>query len=64
MRGEGQQQGGMWSYIPAEERVPADQPLRLIRKMTESVLRELSPLLIHTSVVRRLHSRRDRVIRV
>jgi transposase len=44
MRGDDQQQDGMWSYISAEQRVPADHPLRPIRKMTDSVLRELSPL--------------------
>jgi transposase len=44
MRGDDQHQGGMWSYISAEQRVPADHPLRPIRQMADSVLRELSPL--------------------
>ena len=44
MRGEDQGQGGMWSYISAEQRIPADHPLRSIRKMTDIALRELSPL--------------------
>jgi transposase len=44
MRGDDQQQDGMWSYISAEQRVPADHPLRPIRKMADIVLRELSPL--------------------
>jgi transposase len=44
MRGDDQQQDGMWSYISAEQRVPADHPLRPIRKMADRVLRELSPL--------------------
>lgn len=44
MRGEDEQQAAMWSYISAEQRVPADHPLRPIRKMVDSVLSELSPL--------------------
>jgi transposase len=44
MRGEDQEQGGMWSYVSAERRVPVDHPLRPIRRMADTALRELSPL--------------------
>jgi transposase len=43
MRGEDQQQNGMFSYISAEQRVKADHPLRAIRKMVDEALKELSP---------------------
>jgi transposase len=33
----------MWSYVMPEQRVPADHPLRPIRKMVNDVLQELSP---------------------
>jgi len=33
----------MWSYVPLEQRVPADHPLRPLRAMVDVVLRELSP---------------------
>ncbi len=32
MRGDDRQQGTMWSYISAEERVPQEHPLRPLRK--------------------------------
>lgn len=34
----------MWSYISPEQRVPADHPLRPIKKMVDAALRDLSPL--------------------
>ncbi len=43
MRGQDAQQPQMFSYISAEDRVPADHPLRLIRKMVDEALLELSP---------------------
>ena len=43
MRGDDQQQGGAFSYISPEARIPKDHPLRTIRTMTDQVLRELSP---------------------
>ena len=43
MRGDDQQQSGMFSYISAEQRVKANHPLRAIRKMVDAVLKELSP---------------------
>jgi len=43
MRGDDQQQNGMFSYISAEQRVPPDHPLRALRKMVDEALAELSP---------------------
>ena len=43
MRGENEQQAGMYSYISPEQRVPADHPLRPIRKMTDEIFKQLSP---------------------
>jgi len=40
MRGVDHQQSGMFSYISAERRVPKDHPLRAIRVMVDSALRE------------------------
>src|SRR5215813_13265840 len=42
MRGDDQQPAAMFSYIRPEQRVPADHPLRPIREMVDTVLRELS----------------------
>jgi transposase len=43
MRGDDEQQEGMFSYISPEKRVPVDHPLRPIRKMVDEILREMSP---------------------
>jgi len=43
MRGEDRQQGGVFSYRTAEERVPQDHPLRAMRRMVDEALRGLSP---------------------
>ena len=43
MRGDNEQQAGMYSYIMPEQRVPADHPLRPIRKMTDEIFKRLSP---------------------
>jgi transposase len=43
MRGDDPKQGGVFSYISPEARVPKDHPLRAIRSMTDQVLQELSP---------------------
>src|SRR5215813_13902032 len=44
MRGDDRdEQGSMWSYVPMEQRIPADHPLRAMRPMVDAVLRELSP---------------------
>ena len=42
MRGDERVQDGMFSYVSLEERVPADHPLREVRKVTDTVLRSLS----------------------
>jgi transposase len=42
MRGEDQQQSGMFSYVSLEERVPQDHPLREIRKIVDEVLRAMA----------------------
>src|SRR5271166_2901449 len=42
MRGKDTQQSAMFSYVSAEERVPADHPLRPIRTMVDVVLKGLS----------------------
>lgn len=43
MRGQDTQQSTMFSYLSPDERVPADHPLRRIRKMVDMVLQTLSP---------------------
>jgi transposase len=43
MRGDDLQQGGMFSYLSPEQRVPANHPLRPIRQMVDRVLKRLSP---------------------
>ena len=42
MRGYDIQQGAMFSYLSPEQRVPANHPLRPIRKMVDRVLQRLS----------------------
>jgi hypothetical protein len=43
MRADDNQQEGIFSYISPEKRVPADYPLRAIRKMLDEILKEMSP---------------------
>jgi transposase len=43
MRGDDNQHDGMFSYISPEKRVPADHPLRPIRRMVDEILKEMSP---------------------
>jgi len=43
MRSGDNQQEGIFSYISPEKRVPADYPLRAIRKMLDEILKEVSP---------------------
>jgi len=43
MRGDDSDDTGMWSYVSQEQRIPADHPLRPIRKMVDEVLDRLSP---------------------
>jgi hypothetical protein len=42
MRGRFQDQGGLFSYISPERRVPANHPLRKIRELVREGLKELS----------------------
>ena len=42
MRGRFRDQGGLFSYISPEKRVPAAHPLRRVRDLVRAVLKELS----------------------
>jgi transposase len=42
MRGDDQQQSGMFSYVSLEDRVPQDHPLRRIREMVDEILRGMA----------------------
>jgi transposase len=42
MRGRFQDQGGLFSYISPEDRIPADHPLRRVRALVRDVLTDLS----------------------
>ena len=42
MRGDNEQQAAMYSYVMPEQRVPADHPLRPLRKMTDEIFQQLS----------------------
>ena len=43
MRGDDQRQGGVFSYISMEQRIPKEHPLRSLRAMVDEVLKEMSP---------------------
>jgi len=43
MRGDDQQQSDLYSYVSPEQRVPADHPLRPLRKRVDLILQRLSP---------------------
>ena len=43
MRGDDQQQADLYSYLSPEQRVPADHPLRPLRKRVDVILKRLSP---------------------
>src|SRR5262249_507450 len=43
MRGDDRHPDAMFTYVGPEQRVPAARPLRAIRTMVASALRELSP---------------------
>ncbi len=45
MRGADQKQEAMFSYVSPEKRVPREHPLRVIRGMVDTVLKEMSPRL-------------------
>ena len=42
MRGDDQQQSGMFSYVSLEDRVPQDHPLRGIRKTVAEILHSMA----------------------
>ena len=42
MRGEFRDQGGLFSYIDPEERIPAEHPLRKVRALVREVLKDLN----------------------
>jgi transposase len=42
VRGDDQQNAHLFSYLSPEERVPADHPLRAVRRMTDAALERLS----------------------
>jgi transposase len=42
MRGDEKQQGGMFSYVSLEDRVPQDHPLRAIRRLVDQILAKMS----------------------
>jgi transposase len=42
VRGDDQQNGHLFSYLSPEQRVPADHPLRAVRRMTDAALSRLS----------------------
>jgi transposase len=44
MRGDDREDTSLFSYISPEDRVPADHPLRPIRKMVDRALKDLNPL--------------------
>src|SRR5881296_2809770 len=43
MRGQDEQQLGVFSYVSPEQRIPYDHPLRQLRVMADEALRELKP---------------------
>ena len=54
MRGAFRDQGAMFSYISPEDRIPAHHPLRAVRALVRSVLKDMSPAFA------RLYSREGR----
>ncbi len=42
MRGSFQDQGGLFSYVSPEQRIPASHPLRKVRELVRAVLKDLS----------------------
>src|SRR5262245_19450692 len=45
MRGPDHQQSAMFSYLSPEQRVPANHTVRAIRQITDTILKQLSPVL-------------------
>src|SRR5207247_2120994 len=44
MRGRQSDQGAMLAFVDPETRIPADHPIRTIRRLADAALAELSPL--------------------
>src|SRR5579872_6313490 len=42
MRGDDRQPDSMFSYVSPEQRVPSDHPLRVIRRLADEILRDMS----------------------
>jgi Transposase domain (DUF772) len=59
MRGDDRHSAGMFSYIGPEERVPLDHPLRPIRDMVDTALRELSHEFARALLLQLLYSVRS-----
>ena len=45
MKGRTPSSGGMFFVIDVEDRIRADHPLRMIKRVVDEILRELGPLL-------------------
>ena len=45
MRGDEDEQAEVWSYIPLEQRVPADHPLRPLHGVRDHAYRNVAPVL-------------------
>lgn len=45
MRGADVQQPGMFSYVSVEDRVPRDHPIRKLRVLVDTILKEMDALL-------------------
>jgi hypothetical protein len=43
MRGDDRAHGTMFATVVLQDRVPADHPLRAIRRLVDPILRDLSP---------------------
>ena len=62
MRGQDEQQLGVFSYVNSEQRIPHDHPLRQLRAMADEALRELKESQCGTPCKRGMsrQSRRER----
>ena len=45
MRGSEAKQEALFSYVPPENRVPAEHPLRPLRALMDDILKQMSPRL-------------------
>jgi len=44
MRGQSEEETGVFSYVPIEKRIPIDHPIRKIKQTADRVLKRLSPV--------------------